>query len=99
MSHSVDFSLSISCLFSYTIPSLNSAWRRSHTNFQHYTIILIVSCLIPNAAFTINMQYSLAILLAAFAATNVFAHGVIDSVTGANGVSMPALSGKHSTTH
>ncbi|KAK2625930.1 hypothetical protein QTJ16_005242 [Diplocarpon rosae] len=38
------------------------------------------------------MQYSSAILLAAFAATNVFAHGVIDSVQGANGVTMPALS-------
>jgi hypothetical protein len=40
------------------------------------------------------MQYSSVILLAAFAATNVFAHGVIDSVVGANGVTMPALSGK-----
>jgi len=40
------------------------------------------------------MQYSSAILLVAFAATNVFAHGVIDSVQGANGVSMPGLSGK-----
>jgi hypothetical protein len=39
------------------------------------------------------MQYSSVILLAAFAATNVFAHGVIDSVVGANGVTMPALSG------
>jgi len=38
------------------------------------------------------MQYSSAILLVAFAATNVFAHGVIDSVVGANGVTMPALS-------
>jgi len=38
------------------------------------------------------MQYSSAILLAAFAATNVFAHGVIDSVVGANGVTMPGLS-------
>jgi len=40
------------------------------------------------------MQYSSVILLAAFAATNVFAHGVIDSVVGANGVTMPGLSGK-----
>lgn len=40
------------------------------------------------------MQYSSAVLLVAFAATNVFAHGVIDSVVGANGVTMPALSGK-----
>ena len=40
------------------------------------------------------MQYSSAILLTAFAATNVFAHGVIDSVVGANGVTMPALSGE-----
>jgi hypothetical protein len=39
------------------------------------------------------MQYSSTILLLAFAATNVFAHGVIDSVTGANGVTMPGLSG------
>ncbi|KAJ5054250.1 uncharacterized protein L3040_000529 [Drepanopeziza brunnea f. sp. 'multigermtubi'] len=38
------------------------------------------------------MQYSSAILLVAFAATNVFAHGVIDSVQGANGVTMPGLS-------
>ena len=40
------------------------------------------------------MQYSSIILIAAYAATNVFAHGVIDSVVGANGVTMPALSGK-----
>ena len=40
------------------------------------------------------MQYSSAILLVAFAATNVFAHGVIDSVQGANSVTMPGLSGK-----
>lgn len=39
------------------------------------------------------MQYSSAILLMAFAATNVFAHGVVDSVTGANGVTMPGLTG------
>jgi hypothetical protein len=39
------------------------------------------------------MQYSSA-LLVAFAATNVFAHGVVDSVVGANGVTMPGLSGK-----
>jgi hypothetical protein len=39
------------------------------------------------------MQYSSIILIAAFAATNVFAHGVIDSVVGANGVTMPGLSG------
>ncbi|TAQ87821.1 hypothetical protein B7494_g3845 [Chlorociboria aeruginascens] len=38
------------------------------------------------------MQCSSAILLLAFAATNVFAHGLLDSVTGANGVTMPALS-------
>ncbi|KAH6683429.1 hypothetical protein B0J14DRAFT_613279 [Halenospora varia] len=38
------------------------------------------------------MQYSSAVLIAAFAATNVFAHGVIDSVKGANSVTMPALS-------
>ena len=42
---------------------------------------------------TANMQYSSAILLMAFAATNVFAHGVVDSVTGANGVTMPGLTG------
>jgi hypothetical protein len=39
------------------------------------------------------MQYSSAILALAFAATNVFAHGVIDSVKGANSVTMPGLSG------
>ncbi|KAH7351299.1 hypothetical protein BKA65DRAFT_583670 [Rhexocercosporidium sp. MPI-PUGE-AT-0058] len=38
------------------------------------------------------MQYSSAILIVAFAATNVFAHGVIDSVKGANQVTMPGLS-------
>ncbi|RDW82959.1 hypothetical protein BP5796_04450 [Coleophoma crateriformis] len=38
------------------------------------------------------MQYSSAALIVAFAATNVFAHGVIDSVVGANGVTMPGLS-------
>ncbi|KAE8449837.1 hypothetical protein EG329_007314 [Mollisiaceae sp. DMI_Dod_QoI] len=38
------------------------------------------------------MQYSSAIFFTAFAATNVFAHGVIDSVVGANGVTMPGLS-------
>ncbi|TVY93225.1 hypothetical protein LAWI1_G001999 [Lachnellula willkommii] len=38
------------------------------------------------------MQYSSAILLVAFAATNVLAHGVIDSVQGANGATMPGLS-------
>ncbi|KZL83319.1 mas3 protein [Colletotrichum incanum] len=38
------------------------------------------------------MQYASTILLAAFAATNVFAHGVIDSVQGANGVTLPGLS-------
>jgi hypothetical protein len=40
------------------------------------------------------MQYSSAILLVAFTATNVFAHGVIDSIKGANAVTMPGLSGK-----
>ncbi|KAF6805108.1 hypothetical protein CMUS01_13322 [Colletotrichum musicola] len=38
------------------------------------------------------MKYASAILLAAFAATNVFAHGVIDGVQGANGVNLPGLS-------
>ncbi|GKT60564.1 MAS3 protein [Colletotrichum tofieldiae] len=38
------------------------------------------------------MKYGSTILLAAFAATNVFAHGVIDSVQGANGVALPGLS-------
>jgi hypothetical protein len=38
------------------------------------------------------MQYS-SIILVAFSASNVFAHGVIDSITGANGVTMPGLSG------
>ncbi|KAI6250191.1 hypothetical protein HI914_01112 [Erysiphe necator] len=38
------------------------------------------------------MKYSSKILVSALAATNVFAHGVIDSVMGANGVEMPGLS-------
>ncbi|CCF34727.1 hypothetical protein CH063_06661 [Colletotrichum higginsianum] len=38
------------------------------------------------------MKYASSVLLAAFAATNVFAHGVIDSVQGANGVTLPGLS-------
>ncbi|ORY59522.1 Gas2, regulated by Bmp1 MAP kinase cascade [Pseudomassariella vexata] len=38
------------------------------------------------------MRYSSSILIAAFAATNVAAHGVITAVTGANGVTMPGLS-------
>ncbi|KAK1980744.1 hypothetical protein LZ30DRAFT_594168 [Colletotrichum cereale] len=38
------------------------------------------------------MKYGSTILLAAFAATNVLAHGVIDSVVGANGVTLPGLS-------
>ncbi|CCU76429.1 Egh16H1-like protein [Blumeria hordei DH14] len=38
------------------------------------------------------MQYSSTLLLAAFAVTRVFSHGVVDSVEGANGVTMPGLS-------
>ncbi|VCU41347.1 Bgt-51561 [Blumeria graminis f. sp. tritici] len=38
------------------------------------------------------MQYSSAILIAAFAVTSVFTHGVVDSVVGANDVTMPGLS-------
>ena len=38
------------------------------------------------------MKYCSAILLAAFAATNVSAHGVVTEVQGANGVSLPGLS-------
>lgn len=38
------------------------------------------------------MQYSSTILVAAFAATNVLAHGVITEVQGANGVNLPGLS-------
>ncbi|KAF7918195.1 uncharacterized protein EAE98_009807 [Botrytis deweyae] len=38
------------------------------------------------------MQYTSSILLLAFAATNVLAHGVVTEVQGANGVNMPALS-------
>lgn len=38
------------------------------------------------------MQYSSAILIAAYAATNVFAHGVVNGVQGANGVNLPGLS-------
>ncbi|KAL1867708.1 1,3-beta-glucanosyltransferase [Diaporthe australafricana] len=38
------------------------------------------------------MQYSSAILIAAYAATNVFAHGVVNAVQGANGVNLPGLS-------
>lgn len=38
------------------------------------------------------MQYSSAILIAAYAATNVAAHGVVAAVNGANGVTLPGLS-------
>lgn len=38
------------------------------------------------------MQYSSTILVAAFAATNVLAHGVVTQVNGANGVNLPGLS-------
>lgn len=38
------------------------------------------------------MQYSSTILVAAFAATNVLAHGVVTEVQGANGVNLPGLS-------
>ncbi len=38
------------------------------------------------------MKYSSAMLIAAFAATNVFAHGVITEVQGANGQNLPGLS-------
>ncbi|OLN85554.1 hypothetical protein CCHL11_05800 [Colletotrichum chlorophyti] len=38
------------------------------------------------------MKYGSALLLAAFAATNISAHGVIDGVQGANGVNLPGLS-------
>lgn len=38
------------------------------------------------------MKYCSAILLAAFAATNVSAHGVVTQVQGANGVTLPGLS-------
>ncbi|KAI0991960.1 hypothetical protein K3495_g16226, partial [Podosphaera aphanis] len=38
------------------------------------------------------MQYTSAILVASFAITNVFAHGVVTSIEGANKVSMPGLS-------
>ncbi|KHJ30021.1 putative egh16h1-like protein [Erysiphe necator] len=38
------------------------------------------------------MRYTSISILASFALTNVFAHGLIDSVKGANGVDMPALS-------
>lgn len=40
------------------------------------------------------MQYINSIVVLAFAATKVFAHGVITEVQGANGVNMPGLSGK-----
>ncbi|RAL58619.1 hypothetical protein DID88_003539 [Monilinia fructigena] len=38
------------------------------------------------------MQYTSAILVMAFAATNVLAHGLVTEIQGANGVKMPALS-------
>jgi hypothetical protein len=38
-----------------------------------------------------KMQYTTSLLVAAFAVTNVLAHGVITEVQGANGVSMPGL--------
>lgn len=47
-----------------------------------------------NQPTTFKMQYTSSILLLAFAATNVLAHGVVTEVQGANGVNMPALSGK-----
>ncbi|TLS27329.1 hypothetical protein PpBr36_04689 [Pyricularia pennisetigena] len=37
------------------------------------------------------MKYTSAILISAFAATNVFAHGVVTEVQGANGVTLPGL--------
>ena len=40
------------------------------------------------------MQYTSSIVLLAFAAANVFAHGVISEIQGANGVNMPGLSGE-----
>jgi hypothetical protein len=40
------------------------------------------------------MQYSSTLLIAAFAVTNILAHGVITEIQGANGVVMPGLSGK-----
>ncbi|PBP25466.1 cell surface protein [Diplocarpon rosae] len=59
----------------------------------HHSPSLIITIYLHSSTHpTFKMQYSSAILLAAFAATNVFAHGVIDSVQGANGVTMPALS-------
>jgi hypothetical protein len=61
------------------------AFQSFITTFNNFSISLITH--------TVKMQYSSSILLLAFAATNVFAHGVIDSVTGANGVTMPGLSG------
>jgi hypothetical protein len=39
------------------------------------------------------MQYSSIILLAVLSVTNVLGHGVVDTITGANGVTMPGLSG------
>lgn len=41
------------------------------------------------------MQYSSALLIITLAVTNIFAHGVVTSITGANGVTMPGLSGKY----
>ncbi|SZF02780.1 unnamed protein product [Blumeria hordei] len=38
------------------------------------------------------MQYSSTVLIAAFGITSIFTHGVLDSVEGANGVTMPGLS-------
>jgi hypothetical protein len=73
---------------------LNPARRRSHSISNFYANLLIVLFLSPTSPHIFKMQYSSVILLAAFAATNVFAHGVIDSVVGANGVTMPGLSGK-----
>lgn len=105
-SHSKYLSLIISIsdlqlLLSSLLLSLIPARRRSHSisNFYYYHLILAFHPSILHPTQIFKMQYSSAVLIAAFAATNVFAHGVIDSVKGANSVTMPALSGMLNSSH
>jgi hypothetical protein len=81
-----DFSSSSPRLLLY----LSRAGRSSVSNFIYNHLIIRIQLF----SYRFNMQYSSEVLLVASVITNVLAHGVIDSVTGANGVTMPGLSGK-----
>jgi hypothetical protein len=54
--------------------------------------VLLISKAIPSFTTSVTMKYATSILIAAFAATNVFAHGVVTEIQGANGVNLPGLS-------